>query len=105
MNLLERLFTGAELNVIANIILEAQKIHEESWNFDSHTIDMMGATKKAVEKHCKNAKIKGQLIHFLSDLNDAYWNVAREWANNVIKTIEDPLGISSTNLPNIKKEN
>lgn len=98
MNLLERLFTGVELCVIANIILDAQKIHEESWdeNNNNYTIDMMGAAKKAVEKHCEYAKIKGPLIHFISELNDTYWNEAQLWASNLIKRIEDPLNINST---------
>ena len=98
MNLLEKLFTGVELCVIANIILDAQTIHEKSWDEETHSyrIDMMLSTKFSVEKYCKNAKIKGQLIHFLSDLNDAYWNVAREWANTVLNRIEDPLGIVQT---------
>jgi len=98
MNLLERLFTGVELCVIANIILDAQTIHEKSWDEETHSyrIDMMLSTKFSVEKYCKNAKIKGQLIHFLSDLNDTYWNEAQEWASNVTKRIEDPLGIVQT---------
>lgn len=101
MNLLERLFTGAELNVIADIILDAQKIHEGSWDEETHSYrcGMMLSTKLSVEKHCKYAKIKGPLINFLSDLNETYWNEAQEWANNVTKRIEDPLGINSTDLP------
>jgi len=98
MNLLERLFTGVELCVIANIILDAQKIHEESWDEENHSyrFGMMLSTKSSVEKHCKYAKIKGPLIHFLSDLNDEYWNEAQGWASNLIKRIEDPLDINST---------
>jgi hypothetical protein len=37
MNLLERLFTGVELCVIADIILDAQKIHEESWDEENNS--------------------------------------------------------------------
>lgn len=98
MNLLEKMFTGVELCVIANIILDAQKIHEGSWNEENHSYrcDMMLSTKLSVEKHCKYAKIKGPLIHFLSDLNDTYWNEAQEWATNIINRIEDPLGIVQT---------
>ena len=100
MNLLERLFTGVELCVIANIILESQKIHEESWDEETHSyrFGMMLSTKSSVEKHCKYTKIKGPLIHFISDLNDTYWNEAQEWASNVTKRVEDPLGINPTNL-------
>lgn len=84
LSFLTTILTKEEIVEMAEIILEAQRIHEESWvkEFSRYSLTMKQAAEKALHPHPN----KTHYLDLIADFNGYYWNDVQSWAEEIIRS-------------------
>jgi len=69
-----------EINVVANALLLAQRIKEESWNGKRY----LKSDLDSAEKSCMLAGLEPFWIKIITNWLSNYWNDSQEWAMSIV---------------------